>query len=182
MPRPDPAAPTTEKQTRYILITECLQNDLFLNPECRLFLHDDSVRKLLLAKRDYERYATDRSPRRIDEKLIARGPLGLFLEAAVGKRFEGGGAGVLHVINIRDWHLPDDSYDAERRLFGRHCLAGSWGARYIEGLEHYLDPDTPRPDGKASFFRKGNARIYHIHADSVFDFRPRWDERGKGER
>ena len=89
--------------------------------------------------------------------------------------------GLLHVINIRDWHTPDDSYDAERRAFGRHCLAGSWGARYVDGLEQYLDPVPPRSDGKASFCERGNARIYHIHADSVFDFRPRWDERPKGQ-
>ena len=181
MDRPDPAAPTTEKETRYILITECLQNDLFLNPECRIFLQDEAARQLLVAKRDNDKYRVEDAPRRVSAELLKRGPLGLFLEATIGERFTGRQPGLLHVINIRDWHTPDDSYDAERRTFGRHCLAGSWGASYIEGLEGYLDPAPPRPDGKASFCERGNARIYHIHADSVFDFRPRWDERPQGQ-
>src|SRR6266581_3282640 len=149
MGTPDPAAPTTEKETRYILITECLQNDLFLNPECRLFLQDEPVRKLLVAKRDHDAYNLDDAPRSVPDELLERGPLGLFLKATIGERFAGRQPGLLHVINIRDWHTPDDSYDAERRTFGRHCLAGSWGARYIDGLEEYLDPLPPRSDGKA---------------------------------
>jgi hypothetical protein len=180
MTTPNPAAPTTEKETRYILITECLQNDFFLNPECRLFLQDGSVRQMLVAKGDHDSYDADLAPRKITAELLERGPLGLFLNATIGARFAGGADGLLHVINIRDWHTPDDSYDAERRAFGRHCLAGSWGARYIDGLEEYLDPQAAREDGKASFCEQGLARIYHIHADSVFDFRPRWDERPKG--
>ena len=181
MKTPDPAAKTTEKETRYILITECLQNDLFLNPECRLFLQDGAVRQVLVAKGDHDAYGVEGAPRKVSAELLERSPLGLFLQATIGERFAGNDAGLLHVINIRDWHTPDDSYDAERRTFGRHCLAGSWGARYIDGLEEYLDPLPPRSDGKASFCERGNARIYHIHADSVFDFRPRWDERPKGQ-
>jgi hypothetical protein len=180
MTTPDPAAPKTEKETRYILITECLQNDLFLNPECRLFLQDEAVRQLLVAKADHDEYRAEGAPRRIPAELLERGPLGLFLNATIGERFAGTDPELLHVINIRDWHTPDDSYDAERRSFGRHCLAGSWGARYLEGLEQYLDPAAPGEDGKASFAEQGKARIYHIHADSVFDFRPRWDESEKG--
>jgi hypothetical protein len=180
MTTPDPAAPTTEKETRYILITECLQNDFFLNPECRLFLQDGAVRQLLVAKNDHDTYDVDVAPRKVAAELLERSPLGLFLNATVGQRFAGNDDGLLHVINIRDWHTPDDSYDAERRTFGRHCLAGTWGARYVDGLEKYLDPLPPRSDGKASFCERGNARVYHIHADSVFDFRPRWDERPKG--
>ena len=63
MKTPDPAAPTTEKETRYILITECLQNDFFLNPECRLFLQDGAVRQLLVAKGDHDAYDVDATPR-----------------------------------------------------------------------------------------------------------------------
>ena len=59
------AATTTEKETRYILITECLQNDLFLNPECRLFLRDDAVRQLLVAKNDHDAYDVDDAPRKV---------------------------------------------------------------------------------------------------------------------
>ena len=178
--KPESAATTTEEETRYILITECLQNDLFLNPECRLFLQDESVRKLLIAKKDHDEYRAEGAPRRVSAELLERGPLGLFLQATVGERFAGNEAGLLHVINIRDWHVPGESYDAERRVFGRHCQAGTWGASYIEGLEHFLDPEDALEDGKARFCERGNVRIYHVHADSVFDFRPRWDERTKG--
>ncbi len=181
MATPDPAARTTE-ETRYILITECLQNDIFLNPECRIFLQDESVRKLLVAKKDHDRYSIEHAPRRIPAELLEHGPLGLFLKSTIGERFAKADAGMLHVINIRDWHVPGDSYDAERRVFGRHCQAGTWGAGYIDGLAHYLDPEQSHPDGKARFFEKGSVRIYHIHADSVFDFRPRWDERSQGQR
>src|SRR6266571_1986514 len=181
MVTPDPAAPTTDEETRYILITESLQNDLFLNPECRQFLQDEAVRKLLVAKKDHDAYRTDETPRRVPEKLLERGPLGLFLTATVGERLAGRQSGLLHVINIRDWHVPDDSYDAERRVYGRHCQAGTWGAGYIDGLERYLDPEPPLPDGKARFCERGTARIYHIHADSVFDFRPRWEERSASQ-
>ena len=39
---------------RCVLITECLQNDLFLNPACRLYLSDSEVKKMLVAKRSHE--------------------------------------------------------------------------------------------------------------------------------
>jgi hypothetical protein len=182
MTNPDPAATTTEEGARYILITECLQNDFFLNPECRLFLQDEAARKILLAKNDQHAYPTEGAPRRVPEKLLDRGPLGLFLQTAVGDRLAGRRSSLIHVINIRDWHVPDDSYDAERRLYGRHCEAGTWGAGYIDGLEKYLDPEKPLPDGGARFCQRGSARIYHVHADSIFDFRPRWEERSTGRQ
>jgi hypothetical protein len=178
---PNPAATTTEEETRYILITECLQNDLFLNPACRIFLQDDSVRNLLVARKDHDSYGIEDSPRRVSAGLLERGPLGIFLKATIGARHAGQQPAPLHVINIRDWHVPDAAYDAERRVFGRHCEAGTWGARYIDGLEKYLDPEPPWPDGKGQFSERGSARIYHIHADSIFDFRPRWEERTPGQ-
>jgi hypothetical protein len=180
MAKPDPAATTTGAAARYILITQCLQNDLFLNPECRLFLQDETVRNLLVAKKDHGLYRADTAPRQIPEKLLERGPLGLFLKATVGGALAEKRQTPLHVINIRDWHVPDEMYDFERRMYGRHCEAGTWGARYIDGLRQYLDPEEPEPTGLARFCGRGNARIYHIHADSVFDFRPRWEERVSG--
>jgi hypothetical protein len=182
MTNPDPAATTTEEGARHILITECLQNDFFFNPECRLFLQDEAARRILLAKGDQEAFPTEGAPRKVPEKLLDRGPLGLFLQAVVGERLAGRGSAPIHVINIRDWHIPDDSYDAERRLYGRHCEAGTWGAGYVDGLEKYLDPEKPLADGRARFCRRGLARIYHIHADSIFDFRPRWEERTTGRQ
>ena len=110
-------------------------------------------------------------------KMLDRGPLALFLDACVGERLAGRQPGTLHVINIRDWHVADDSYDAERRMYGRHCEAGTWGAQYVDGLAPILDPQEALPDGRAIFCERGNVRVYHVHADSIFDFRPRWDER-----
>jgi hypothetical protein len=182
MARPDPAATTTEAGARYILITECLQNDFFLNPECRLYLQDEPARRLLLAKDDQGAFPTQGAPRRVPERLLARGQLGLFLQATVGEALAGRRQSLLHVINIRDWHVPDDSYDAERRIYGRHCEAGTWGAGYIDGLEKYLDPEEPLSNGQARFCRRGSARICHIHADSIFDFRPRWEERSSARQ
>jgi hypothetical protein len=164
---------------RYILITQCFQNDFFLNPECRLYLGEAEVKKLLVAKQDHEKPLELRDGRsQIASSTLEAGPLGLFLQATIGTRMQASGGPLLHVINIRDWHLPDASYDAERRVFGRHCEAGTWGAGYIDGLEHLLDPvDPDREDAKAQFAAVGQARIYHIHSDSIFDFRPRWEER-----
>ena len=48
MATPNPAAPG-EDRSRRILITQCLQNDLFLNPDCRLYLSDSAVKQLLVA-------------------------------------------------------------------------------------------------------------------------------------
>jgi len=179
--RPNPAA-TTPDGPRYILITECLQNDFFLNPECRLYLGDPEVKKLLIASRSHDFGFDVRQGRRaIPDRLLREGPLGLFLESVIGTRLKEENAELLHVVNIRDWHVPNRSYDSERRLYGRHCEAGTWGAGYIAGLREYLDPEPPLGDGRARFCARGSARIYHVHADSVFDFRPRWEERKAAE-
>src|SRR5207302_1718624 len=77
---------------------------------------------------------------------------------------------------IRDWHVPDDSYDLERRAYGPHCEAGSWGARYVEGLEDYLDPRHSGADSEALDFETDGLVVRHVHSDSIFDFRPRCGE------
>ena len=73
--------------------------------------------------------------------------------AAAGRGEDG--RGVLHVINIRDWHVPDDNYDFERRRYGAHCEAGTWGAGYVDGLEGWLDPAGPLPVGGGALLRAG---------------------------
>jgi hypothetical protein len=42
---------TSSEDTRYVLVTQCLQNDFFLNRECRLSLPDEAVKTMLLGKR-----------------------------------------------------------------------------------------------------------------------------------
>ena len=147
-------------RARFILLTQCLQNDFFFNPECRLALPERVARLLLLPKSaDPTRNGHGKAP--------TDGPLGVFLEAAIGRRFGGDkkGGDLLHVVNIRDWHTPGDAYDSERRSFGCHCEKGTWGAAYLSGLEQYLDPHGSGLDEEARYFESGNVRIYHVHSD-----------------
>jgi hypothetical protein len=173
--------------TRYVLITQCLQNDLFLNRECRLSLPDTAVRTTLLGRRHFDRELGTGSRRKIDAKELKAGPLGLFLEATIGRRRkeakrENYDHSVLDVINIRDWHVEDDAYDSERRRYGAHCERGTWGAAYVDGLTEYLDPRNAPYTQEAHFFEEGTVRIHHVHADSLFDFRPRSEQIGAEQR
>ena len=165
----------TGEQARYVLLTQCLQNDLFANRACRLALPGAVVRMMLLGKqRQFDFEEGDKARRRLPPEVLAEGPLGKLLEATIGRRRRGeDGAGTLHVINIRDWHHPGASYDAERRSYGPHCEAGTWGADYLDGLEDYLDPRRAPPEEEARYFEEGSVRIYHVHSDSLFDFKPR---------
>lgn len=165
-----------------MLITECLQNDFFLNPECRLRLPDTIVPQMLLGQRegDFDLRAAGNGPHRKRAKAIAEGPLGVFLDATVGRALRDGGPDLLHVINIRDWHEPGDAYDAERRAYGTHCEQDSWGVRYLDGLEPWLDPTGIAET--ADFAETGAARIYHVRSDSVFDFKPRAEDRPGGTK
>ena len=177
-----PETTSDDEQPRHVLITECLQNDFLLNPECRLSLPDAVVRGLLLGRRQFE-LKTGEGLRRLPAGAVAAGPLGLFLEQTIGRRRRGeDGRGVLHVINIRDWHVPGDNYDFERRRYGAHCEAGTWGAGYVDGLEGWLDPAEPLESEEARYFEEGSVRIHHIHADSIFDFRPSRAHIGPDER
>jgi hypothetical protein len=177
------ASDPTRVRTRYVLLTQCLQNDFFLNRECRLFLPDIAVRTMLLGKRNFDKELGTASRRHVSPAELAAGPLGLLFEATIGsRRAEKDGVGVLDVINIRDWHESDDAYDVERRLYGSHCERGSWGAGYLEGLDAYLDPGGASPSEEARFFEDGTVRIHHVHADSLFDFRPRTKNIGAEQR
>src|SRR5215471_9124473 len=131
----------SREDTRYVLLTQCLQNDFFLNRECRLSLPDEAVKTMLLGKRAYDQDLGTGSKRTISPAELRAGPLGLFLATMIGSRRSGErGIGTLDVINIRDWHIPGDAYDAERRRYGAHCERGSWGAAYLDGLADHLDP------------------------------------------
>jgi hypothetical protein len=168
-----PETPAQDDAPRYVLITECLQNDFVLNAQCRLALPEAVARSVLLG-REAGRVTASEGIRRFPAKAIAAGPFGQFLDETIGSRMRGEESrGVLHVINIRDWHVPDDNYDFERRLYGTHCEAGTWGAGYVDGLERWLDPADSLDDEEARYFEQGSVRIHHVHADSIFDFRPR---------
>jgi hypothetical protein len=154
---------------RFILLTQCLQNDFFLNTACRLRLPDQVVNAMLLgnAEGDLRRGAS--GPERHRSKLIREGSLGTFLDAVVGRRFDGrpGGGPTLHLVNIRDWHQQGAAYDDERRSFGPHAERGTWGAQYLDGIDGFLDPT-----GDGAYLERGDVRVYHVHSDSLFDFKP----------
>ena len=168
------------ENARYILITQCLQNDFFLNAQSKLLLSEAGIEKILIGgKNGREKPRIDAKKRDRSQKLVRgeNGPLGIFLKSIIqGKR----GKGTLHIINIRDWHAPGPSYDKERRKYGPHCEKGSWGADYIYGLEKYLDPGRTSKLGTASsegkYYKSERVRIYHVHSDSVFDFKPRTEK------
>jgi hypothetical protein len=160
-------------QPRFILVTQCLQNDFFWNPECRLGLPKLVVREMLLGKHQIEKEKPASGDNEFSRGNLGRGPLGRFFDETIGRRLGGReSGGALHVVNIRDWHEPGPSYDDERRVYGCHCEAGSWGAAYVDGLAHYLDPGRSPRDEKARYFAAGSVRIYHVHSDTLFDFKP----------
>ena len=132
----NPENAARDDSPRYVLITECLQNDFVLNGQCRLALPESIARLVLLGRETPGLKATRVKASRRKEvdgvrplppEAIAGGPLALFLDDTIGSRMRGEKSrGVLHVINIRDWHVPDQNYDFERRSYGTHCEASTW--------------------------------------------------------
>ncbi|MCP9211380.1 hypothetical protein [Streptomyces cucumeris] len=153
-----------ESAPQYILITQCLQNDLFLNLDCQLCLPESAASKLLLDSENGTGFRTEGHRRVLSAGQIHHSPLARFLQATVGSRTRGHGDGVLHLINIRDWHVPGEAYDLERRQYGAHCEANTWGAEYVDGLAELLDP-PPREDGWG-----GRLRVHHLTSNTLFDF------------
>src|SRR5262245_41958014 len=120
-----PECPARSDGTRYVLLTQCLQNDFFLNRECQIYLGDEAALAMLIGN------TTEVVPKPTNGRLsipadaLSRGPLGSFLGAVIDRRRKGeDGDGRLYVINIRDWHEPGPSYDVERRAYGSHCEKG----------------------------------------------------------
>src|SRR5437764_13416636 len=84
-------------QPRYVLITECLQNDFMLNGQCRLALPEAIARTVLLGRETETpplKGTQVRAPRRkaangtrpLSPEAIAKGPLALFLGDTIGSR------------------------------------------------------------------------------------------------
>ena len=128
-------------KSRYVLLTQCLQNDFFLNRECRIYLGDQSSKAMLIGPTRPWSVPGTTGQVQVAASELRTGPLACFFEASIGRRRRReDGLSTLHVINIRDWHEPGVSYDLERRSYGSHCERGTWGAGYIDGLQKYLDP------------------------------------------
>lgn len=190
-----PVSPEEPEEQIYILVTECLQNDFFLNLNCRLVLPEDAASKFLIHPASELGFCEKRSRRTIKGRrtnkggAIQDGPLGRLLKATVGQRREGEGHGILHLINIRDWHTECEAYDRERLVYGPHCEPGTWGAEYVEGLEELLDPDGTRSkmgDGPQEVSLRLNLEeircktdqegtkpatvvVHHVQSNSLFD-------------
>lgn len=160
-----------EHAARFVLVTECVQNDFFLNTQCRLRLPDTIVPQMLLGRREFDLRAGGNKPNGARAQAIAAGPLGVFLEAVVESRAADENLPPLHVVNLRDWHVPGREYDVERRVYGTHCEERTWGAEYLDGVAQFLDPTgTAQVDDYAEV---GTVRLYHLRTDSLFDFKPR---------
>jgi nicotinamidase-related amidase len=159
--------------TQYVLITQCLQNDFFFNLDCALCLPEAAAARLLLDANDEYGFQVVGHRRELSDRSRRSSPLAQFLDAVVGSRISGAETRHLHLINIRDWHVPGEHYDRERSQYGAHCEEGTWGAQYLEGFEDYLDPArTSAPHGRASRTEKWSDRltVHHVYSDTLFDF------------
>jgi hypothetical protein len=166
---------------RYVLLTQCLQNDFFLNHDCRLGLPEFIVREMLLGKKQLDGPRRGSANGQLSARALKHGPLGRLLQLTIDQRARGDDSdGTLHVVNIRDWHCAGTSYDHERRFYGRHCEERTWGAAYIDGLARHLDPNGASHSERCNYFAGGSVRIYHIHSDTLFDFKPLTESIGPG--
>jgi hypothetical protein len=170
------------ESARFVLITECLQNDFSLNTVSPVALPEATRRAILLGRRNFDLSFHHGDQLRVAAKHLEQGPLGIFLGSTIGRRRTGeDGAATLDVINIRQWRSRDQAYDEEGRP-QVYCEAGTWGAGYIDGLQQYLDPGGTPATEEARYFEEGSVRIHHVHADSPFAFRPRREQINIDER
>ena len=82
------AADHRQDEARFVLITQCIQNDFFLNTDCRLRLPDTIVPQMLLGNRDFNLHAGGNGPDDARAAAIENGPFGIFLQGAIGRRLE----------------------------------------------------------------------------------------------
>lgn len=169
----------TNTETIHILITQCLQNAFFLAEKGRLCLPELTVKQMLVGTNsDTEDTSPDPNRRIYPKDKLQKGPLYTFLDTLisnVSKDRE------LYVLHLRDWHTPSPRYDAERRLYGGHCEAGTWEAEPLAGYEKFLMPwgnDNDQAQSAQSLkgYRQTNENggkiiYYDVRSDSVFDFK-----------
>lgn len=167
-----------EPDSVYVLITQCLQNNFYLAHNNRLCLPDDITMHMLVgstSKLDTkDMYTLDVNRRQVRPDLLMDGPLYRFLEAAID---DPNRHNDLHVIHIKDWHQPSESYDAERRAYGSHCEVDTWEAEPLDCFDKYLQPWKGLPGARVKAqsiegFRDDRTVFYEILSDTMFDFRP----------
>jgi len=114
---------------RSLLFSECLQNDFVapLPPGAPL------PNTLHIGRAESRRLLGDP-----ESDWEGEGPLARFLTAWARSRPSSHAA-----IHIRDWHDPEDpATRTHLDHFGRHCVRGSDGARFVAPLERMLGPDA----------------------------------------
>lgn len=175
-------APAPSSDTIHILITQCLQNCFFLAEGSSLCISRDIVRRMLIGDQEgfsNEDIETVNNRRIFPPDRLKAGPLYQFFQGVTGPSRR---THPLHIIHVRDWHAPSQHYDDERRRYGAHCEANTWGANYLDGYDDFLQPwqqaDQPMEAGKLARSRFGyhsaarNLWYYDVRSDSVFDFSP----------
>lgn len=106
-----------------ILITQCLQND-FVKPLSRY----EALPNMLHVGFDEARRLMGANPN--------EGPVALIMQWAYQQP-----ADKLTIIHIRDWHDPNDPFQAEHfRQFGSHCVVNTEGAQFA-----FPQPNLDRP-------------------------------------
>jgi hypothetical protein len=163
------------EEPRYILITQCLQNDFFLNASDRLCLPIEEVKRVLIgcASESDKKILVKDGQYILPTGYPKNGPLGMFLKTLINERKSAKEGPFLYILNICDWHIASECYDEERKRYGSHCEAYSEGAFYIKGLEPYLDPagtENTLSTEESKPYKEGRLCICHIRSDSVFDF------------
>lgn len=160
-------------ETHYVLITQCLQNDFFFNTDCNLCLPEGAAARLLFDANDPSEFEVRDGRRILSDRSRESSPLFQFLRTTVGSRIDGDETSHLHLINIRDWHVPGAHYDGERTSYGFHCEAGSSGAAYLNGFECYLDPaatSEPHARTQRQEYWSDRLTVHHVYSDTLFDF------------
>lgn len=175
----------------FVLITQCLQNSFFLEGDCQLCLPMRTVKQMLLGSHDDEEHEGEipekHDLREFEPQQLQKGPLYRFLDTVINNpsREE-----ALHVVNLKDWHTPTSNYDQERRTYGTHCEANTYGAECLSGFENLLEPWHGMKN-KTEAAKAANAHLsamtvtgyptggdgynniyYEVRSDTLFDFQP----------
>ncbi len=110
---------------RYLLLSECLQND-FVGP---LPAGAALPNALHIGRAESRRLLGNP-----EEDWASTGPLARFL-----LRWAAGAGDGRHAVHVRDWHDPHDPATRPHlEHFGEHCLRGSEGARFVAPLERLV--------------------------------------------
>lgn len=143
---------------RYILITQCLQNDFLKNKDCRLCIDNEESRRLLYGENSDE------------TSKVENGPLYCFLKNTVG---EIKNRGNLYVIHIRDHHeSKNDNYQHEMMKYGRHCEIGTEGWEFLnDEFKPFFKLDNSDKNGD-EFEASPKDRIFEVKSTSIYDFKP----------